>query len=134
MSKEPLLQFVRYATVGLLTNGLLFLSYLALTSFDIGPKTAMSTLYVPGVLLAFAANRYWTFRHQGAIPASMARYLATYALGYVLNFAALVVLVDRLGLPDDVVVLGLIVATACLLFVLQRSWVFTAVDRPVRAR
>ena len=123
-TRAELLQFLRYVVVGVLTNALLYSSYLLLSVFGVGAKTAMSLLYVPGVMVGFLGNRNFTFRHEGRIPASMLRYFATYAFGYVFNFASLVVFVDILGLPADYVVLGLIVVTAVLLFALQRWWVF----------
>jgi putative flippase GtrA len=124
---------LRYAVTGLVTNALLFLSYVLLKSFGLGPKTAMTVLYGPGVLVSFAMNRQWTFRHSGTIPASIARYVAVYALGYVVNLVALLVLVDALGLPDGIVVLALIFATAVIIFLLQKFWVFPSGRRVVRA-
>jgi hypothetical protein len=67
-----------------LTNALLFSGYLLLRDFGVGAKTAMSLLYVPGVIVGFLGNRNFTFRHEGRIPASMVRYFAPYAFGYCL--------------------------------------------------
>jgi putative flippase GtrA len=121
---EGLLQVLRYAVVGVLTNAMLFSSYLLLSAFGIGAKAAMTLLYVPGVMIGFLGNRNFTFRHRGRIPASMVRYFATYGFGYAFNFASLVVFVDVLQLPPDYVVLALIVVTAGMLFALQKWWVF----------
>jgi putative flippase GtrA len=121
---EELVQVLRYLAVGVLTNALLFSGYLLMSTFGIGAKTAMSVLYVPGVMLGFFGHRNFAFRHEGRIPVSMVRYFATYAFGYVLNFASLVVFVDMLLLPADYVVLVLIVVTAGILYTLQRFWVF----------
>lgn len=130
MSTRPeLLQFLRYVVVGVLTNALLYSSYLLLSAFGIGAKTAMSLLYIPGVMVGFLGNRNFTFRHEGRIPSSMLRYFATYAFGYVFNFASLAVFVDVLHLPADYVVLALIVVTAVMLFALQRWWVFSRGER-----
>lgn len=130
-TRAELLQVLRYAVVGASTNALLFSSYLLLSAFGVGPKTAMSLLYVPGVMAGFLGNRNFTFRHEGRVPASMLRYFATYAFGYVFNFACLVVFLDILRLPADYVVLALIVVTAVILFALQRSWVFPRGERAV---
>jgi putative flippase GtrA len=128
------MQLVRYGCVGVITNGILFSAYLLLSTFGVGAKTAMTLLYVPGVLLGFLGNRSFTFRHEGPVPASLARYLATYALGYAFNFSSLVVFVDVLRLPADLVVLTLIVVTAVLLFLSQRLWVFPCSVRPEMTR
>ena len=92
---QTLLQLLRYGVVGVVTNALLFSGYLLLSTFGVGAKTAMSLLYIPGVLLGFLGNRTFTFRNGGRIPVSMVRYFAAYAFGYVFAFASLVVFVGR---------------------------------------
>lgn len=122
---EPeLRRIIRYGIVGLTTNACMYSIYLGLAALGVGPKTAMSLLYAPAVLLAFVGNRGFTFRHRGAVTLSLARYLASYALGFVFCFAALLLLVDWLGLAPNPVVLGLIPITAVMLYWLQRVWVF----------
>ncbi len=54
----------------------------------------------------------------------MFRYFAVYGVGYVLNFFVLLVLVDYLHLPHEIVQGVMIFALAVLLFLLQRYWVF----------
>ena len=123
-TRAELLQLLRYVVVGVLTNALLYSSYLLLSAFGVGAKTAMTLLYVPGVMVGFLGNRNFTFRHEGRMPASMLRYFTTYAFGYVFTFASIAVFVDILRLPANYVVLALIVVTAVILFALQRWWVF----------
>lgn len=117
-------QLTRYALVGLGSNLLLYLIYLALTAWGMGPKQAMSLLYVLGVVQTFVFNRKWSFRHQGGFHGAFARYLAAYAFGYALNLAVLWLAVDRLGLQHQVVQGVMILALAVLLFLLQKFWVF----------
>ena len=117
-------QFIRYATVGLAANGVGYILYLALTWAGMGHKTAMTLLYLVGVLVTFLFNRKWSFRHDGAANPAMLRYLAIYGLGYVLNFFVLLVFVDYLRLPHEIVQGVMIFALAVLLFLLQRYWVF----------
>jgi putative flippase GtrA len=57
---------------------------------------------------------------------ALGRYVTAYALGYLLNLAALFVLVDRLNFPHQIVQGVMILVVACFLFVLQRQWVFPA--------
>jgi putative flippase GtrA len=109
----------------------LYSGYLLLSAFGIGAKTAMSLLYVPGLMVGFLGNRNFAFRHAGRIAASMFRCFATYAFGYVFNFVCLAVFVDVLGLPADYVVLALIVVAAVILFALPRWWVFPRGERGV---
>lgn len=127
-STAALGQFVRYATVGLASNLVLYLAYLALTAAGVGTKLAMTLLYVLGVVQTFAFNKRWSFRHGGMRGPAFVRYCASYALGYLVNLVALMVLVDRLGLPHQIVQGVLILALAILLFLLQKYWVFRAIS------
>jgi len=118
-------QFLRYAIVGLGSNLLLYLGYLLLTTWGIGYKTAMTLMYVIGVMQTFLFNRSWSFRHQGGLHGAFVRYVATYVFGYILNFSILWFAVDRLGQPHEIVQGVMILALAILLFLLQKFWVFS---------
>ena len=117
-------QLVSFGAVGIASNAALYALYLVVTAFGVGPKTAMTAVFLIGVLSTYALNRRWTFRHHGAVSASATRYAGAYLLAYVANAAALALLVDVAGLPHEAVMLGLIVATAALSFVLQKFWIF----------
>ncbi len=119
-------QFFRYAVVGLASNLVLYAGYLLLTWTGMGHKLAMSFLYGIGVLQTFFFNRKWSFEHQGAAPQALARYVAAYIFGYLLNLAGLLLLVDRLGFPHQVVQGMMILIFAMMLFLLQKYWVFSS--------
>lgn len=123
-------QIVRFAAVGLVSNGVLFAFYLVLTLAGLAPAVAMSIAYVAGVLQTFAFNRAWTFGHRDAAGAPFARYVATYAMGYVGNLLLLLLLVERMGLPHQWVQAVAILCVAAFVFMLQKHWVFrTPVER-----
>jgi len=117
-------QIIRYATVGLASNLALYLAYLAITFLGVGHKTAMTVLYATGVCLTFVLNRNWTFKHKGHIPKSFFSYLFIYALGYLLNFGALFLFVDRLGYSHQLVQGIMVIVVALFLFILQKTVVF----------
>ncbi len=117
-------QFLRYALVGLASNLVLYLAYLGLTMLGLGPKTAMSLLYVLGVAQTFLFNRSWSFGHEGGLHGAFARYVASYAFGYLLNLIVLWIAVDRMGLPHQIVQGVMILTLAVMLFLLQKLWVF----------
>jgi putative flippase GtrA len=119
-------QFVRYATIGVLSNALLYGGYLLLTMRGIGHKTAMSLVYLGGILITFSFNRHWTFSYEGRTDGALFRYFSTYVTGYVFNFSALWVLTDFGGFPHQAVQAVLILLTAALIFLLQKVWVFPA--------
>ena len=128
--KHALSQLMRYAIVGLTSNAIGYGLYIALTAFGFGPKLAMSLLYVIGVLQTFVFNKTWSFRFAGAAAPALFRYATIYALGYVINFLVLIVLVDQAGLPHQWVMAGLVLFMAVFFFMGQKFWVFRQSPTP----
>ncbi len=117
-------QFRRFATVGLVSNLLLYGAYLGLTSLGVAPKIAMTVLYATGVLVTYALNNRWSFGRSRLSAASFTRYLCAQALGFAFNLGLLWALVDLLHWPHQAVQALAIVLVAVLLFGLNRHWVF----------
>lgn len=117
-------QLLRYAVVGLASNIILYAGYLLFTSTGMGHKLAMTSMYLLGILQTFFVNRRWFFEHQGRMRQAFVRYVATYAFGYLLNFALLMLLVDKYSFPHQVVQGILIVIVAMTMFLLQKYWAF----------
>jgi hypothetical protein len=62
------------------------------------------------------------------------KYILIYSLAYLLNLTALLVSVDNLGYPHQVVQGVMILSIALMLFLLQKFWVFRAsTTAPARA-
>lgn len=118
------IQILRYISVGLASNLILYILYIALTAVGVGHKTAMTLLYLAGVLQTFFFNKHWTFSHRGDVSKSMLHYFATYGIGYVLNLMLLYTLVDILGWPHTLVQGLAFLVVAPLLFLVQKYWVF----------
>jgi putative flippase GtrA len=123
-----------FAAVGISSNAMLYALYLVLTEAGAGHKAAMTAAFSAGVAMGYMLNRRWTFRHTGAARDSAMRYLVSYALAYIANVCAMVLLVDIAELPHQAVMLGLIVVTAAFTFVLQKHWVFEPIDRLVAGK
>ena len=51
------IQFIKYVVIGLISNGILYFAYLGLTKYGMGHKTAMTLLYIIGVLQTFIFNK-----------------------------------------------------------------------------
>lgn len=119
------LQSARFLVVGLISNTLLYLLYLALTVIGTEPKLAMTLLYSLGVLQTFVFNKRWTFSHNGLVGQSLGRYLSVYGVSYVINFSVLYLFVDILGWSHLLVQGGAIIVLAVGLFFAQKCWVFS---------
>ena len=122
-------QSVRFVVVGIVSNLVLYLAYLFLTTVGVGHKLAMTLLFLAGTLQTFFFNKTWTFSHQGLYSSTFVKYLSAYGFAYLLNLAALIILVDRMTLPHQAVQGVMIVMVALLLFILQKLWVFRTPTR-----
>ncbi|MDT8421978.1 MAG: GtrA family protein [Desulfuromonadales bacterium] len=119
-----MVQGFRFGVVGLASNAVLFVFYLILTSIGIGPKIAMSCMFLVGTLQTFLFNKRWTFGHNGASKRALVKYFVVYSGAYAVNLLALLVLVDQLGYAHQVVQGLMILFLAVFIFLLQKFWVF----------
>jgi putative flippase GtrA len=117
-------QIIRYGIVGLLSNTVGYLIYLLITFLGVGPRVAMTGLYVLGAVTGFIGSRNWTFLDQGPLSASIVRYGIAHSLGYALNFSLLVLFVDKLGFRHQWVQGASILIVAGFLFLMFRFFVF----------
>lgn len=119
------IQGTRFIIVGLVSNIVLYLIYLLITALGVRYKIAMTMLYVIGTLQTFVFNARWTFKHTGHNKASLIKYVVAYGACYLINISALIVFVDRIGLPHQVVQGVMILTITVVMFLLQKFWVFT---------
>lgn len=126
--RSSLGQLIRYGVVGLLSNAIGFLLYLALTAAGLGPALAMTLVYAIGVMQTFVVNKRWSFAHDGRSGPVFRKYVLLYAFGYVLNVLLLFFCVDILGWRHQIVMLGLIFVMVALFFAGQKYWVFKEVS------
>ena len=124
------IEILRFGVVGLGSNALLYLLYLAATAVGVEPKVAVSLIYLVGVLQTFILNKRWTFQHEGHVRRTAARYWVVYAFSYVANMVLLIIFVDMAGFDHRVVQGVLIAVIGLVLFALQKYWVFGTL--PVR--
>lgn len=122
--RSTIRQLIRYGIVGILNNIVTYFLYLSITATGVEPKLAMSLVYVLGIIQTFFLNKTWSFHFDGATTPALIRYITIYILGYVINFLALLLLVDNLGFPHQWVMGGLIIFMALFFFVGQKFWAF----------
>lgn len=124
-----MLQLVRYGLVGVATNAIIYILYLVLTYFGVGPKVAMTLMFIIGATFCFVGNKKWTFSHQGESSSAALRFLVAYAMAYTLNLFCMWVAVDRMGIPHYLVQAVNLVVISALLFIAQKFWIFA--ENPV---
>lgn len=119
-------QFIRFVLVGLGLNAVLYATYLLLTRWVMGFESAMTIIFSVGVLLSFLAHRSVTFRHRSDAFTALRRFLACYAILYLVNFIALWLFADRMGIPHQLVQGCMALVVALVAFIVQKYWVFRA--------
>lgn len=117
-------ELIRYGIVGIATNAVIYVLYLALTALGMGPKVAMSLLYMVGVLQTFVFNKAWTFRYAGPGRLAFWRHVILYVVGYLIQLLLLILMVDALSWRHQCVMAGLVVLMAAFFFIGQKFWVF----------
>jgi putative flippase GtrA len=122
---------MRFAIVGLASNAVGFCLYLVMTWSGVGHKLAMSILFCVGTVQTFVFNKRWSFQYRHHDRTVILRYFAAYCVGYVINLAALLVLVDYARFPHAPVQGAMILFVAALMFMLQKFWVFATPGKPV---
>lgn len=117
-------QLIRFGIVGAVSNAAMYFIYLLITHLGVGPKIAMTLVYVIGASIGFVGNRTWTFTHSGSSIGAALRYALAHFLGYLLNFLILFTFVDQLGYAHQWVQAGAIIIVAGFLFIVFKYFVF----------
>ena len=124
-SPTVLLQLFRYGIVGLTSNAIGYAFFLWLTYMGMGPKQAMSLLYVISTGISYWGNWRWTFTCSGNFLVTSSRFLFIHLLGYLFNFMLLLIFVDKLGYPYQWIQAIAIFIVALYLFTAFKFFVFT---------
>jgi len=119
-----LTQIYRFSLVGLASNACGYALYLLITYSGGTPKLTMSFLYLIGATVSFWGNRNLTFMDTGNVLGSYMRYTFAHLLGYLLNLAILITMVDWLGYSHKWVQGLAVIIVALFLFVIFRLVVF----------
>ncbi|WP_454722560.1 MULTISPECIES: GtrA family protein [Cupriavidus] len=126
IKRETISQLFRYAVVGMMSNFLGYVAYIVVTYLGATPKITMTFLYGMSAAIGFFGNRSLTFRDKGKLLGAGGRYIVVHCLGYLVNLAILVVMVDKLGYPHQWVQAAAIFIVAVFLFFAFKFFVFTS--------
>jgi putative flippase GtrA len=92
-------RFGRFALVGLASNLLCYLVFLALLRARVSPVLANAFCYLLGLAVGYVANRHWTFRSRNRHLADLSRYGIAYALGFLVSVATMSLLIPFMAAP-----------------------------------
>jgi putative flippase GtrA len=133
--RTPLGEALRFATVGVLQNGLNVAVFALLTAVGAHYQVAAVVAGLVALVASFLLNRQWTFtsrtspiHHQGL------RYLLVFASAVALGVVLLTFFVEVVGIPEIAGQVAAILVVAPLSFLVQRAWVFRAPRRSAAPR
>jgi len=120
-------QFARFGVVGLCATGVHAVTYgVAIAHWAIMPLSANVLGFTLAFAISFVGHRHWTFTaHTAGALRSLIRFLVTALLGLLLNTLITCLLVYRFALPAKTALLGILLVTPILTFVVSRNWVFS---------
>ena len=131
----PVREAIRFATVGVLQNGLNVAVFALATAVGVQYRVAAVLAGLVALVASFLLNRQWTFtsrtapiHHQGL------RYLIVFASAVALGVVLLTFFVEVAGLPEVLAQVAAILVVAPVSFLVQRSWVFRAPRRSAAPR
>ncbi|WP_392538301.1 GtrA family protein [Legionella sp. 227] len=128
-----LIQFIRFGTVGLITNIIGYSFFLGLTWVGINPKVVITILFFFNLTFSFFSNRRWVFanhQNQKFNRVTIVRFIIAYLTGYLINLALLIECVDRLGYSPQLVQLIAIALIAIYFFFVLKLLVFRQNNLP----
>jgi putative flippase GtrA len=116
--------FLKFLVVGVTNTLGGYAFYAALIALGVNYAVALTLEYVAGIAYGFLLNKRWTFQAQGGSGQQAWRYVALYALIYVLNITLLMLLVERWALSPYLAQILLLGFLTLLSFVAQKRWIF----------
>lgn len=117
-------RLLRYITVGMVSNGLLYVLYLLAVRIGTLPEIASSLAFAAGVAGTYIVNRAWSFKSDAAHHDAAPRYVLAYGAGYSVQIAVLSLGYRLAAIPHEFAQLAAMVAAAGTIFLLLNFWVF----------
>lgn len=111
---KHLKQFSRYSIVGLANNAFLYGLFLVLIYASIDAVMASVIVYVIGVLISYALNKYWSFESRSSHKHDAPRFVLAYGIGLLATYAFMTVFL--LWMPAEIAQILTIVGTACVIY------------------
>lgn len=122
--RDALTRLLRYVTVGVISNGMLYLGYIGLTAISTPPEAASAVLFVVGVTATYIVNRVWSFKSREAHGWAAPRYAATYLVGLGVQVGTLALTYRVFDIPHYLAQLLAMGCAAGSIFLLLNFWVF----------
>jgi putative flippase GtrA len=124
-SRRLIVQFVKFATVGVSNTLITFVVYtVLLKGFGVWYLAASAVGFIAGAINGFLLNRRWTFRGHVGDALTPVRWFIVQGCGLALNEGLLYLYVDQLGLDKLIAQALSIAAVTVSTFLVNRAWTF----------
>lgn len=121
-------QIVRYGLAGLVLTAMMSAVYLVIVTFTATlPAVAVTVATALTAVVGYFVHGRFSFRgfgDRGNAGRRFMRFLITTGIGYLLNVAFVIVIIDILHLPAWLPPVAFCTVTPMVAFLLCRSWVF----------
>lgn len=116
-------EVTRFGIVGLITNGLLYLIYVALVQLvRQDPVIASGSIYILGVLINYLFHTKYTFEKDNYKKLYFYRHVLTYIAGFLLTILGMMVLLNFIDKFSAQIIMMLVVAA--MSFLLMKFYVY----------
>lgn len=118
-------QFFRFLTVGVFNTVLGYcIIFACMYLAKMSPESSNAAGYAVGLVASYVLNREYTFNSKQNRRNEIIRFLAVFLVAYAANFAALLVLIHKIGIHEGVsqIFAGLIYVIAS--YVMNKYYVF----------
>ncbi len=119
-------QLIRFALVGVISNGVAYVTYL-LMALMMRPVVAMTVLYGVAFLMSFLGNRTFTFKHKSRLVPTVFRFTAMHVLLFTFQYSLHSYFVSVLGYPHQAVQAVSTIVIGVLSYTISRIFVFRTV-------
>jgi putative flippase GtrA len=119
-------QPIRFALVGVMSNGVAYLAYL-LIALLMRPDVAMTVIYVVAFLISFWGNRTFTFKHESGLVPTVFRFTAMHVLLFTIQYSLHGYFVYVLKHPHQAVQAVSTILIGVMSYTISRIFVFRTV-------
>ena len=120
---------IKFSTVGIVHNLISYLIYLLITYYGGEPKMTVTILTIITAFIVYFINKNYVFRVKKRDRKYIIHFLMTYFSFYLINIGTLIIFVDNLGHPHQIVLLISMIICSGFSFIIQKIFIFSKVNQ-----
>ena len=121
---ESLIQFIKFAIVGLSNTAISLVVYYALLWLGSNYFIANTVAWIVSVFNAFYWNNKYVFKNGNSYIKALIRTYMSYGVSFLLGSTILVILIEYFGVSEKLAPILVLVITIPLNFIMNKYWTF----------